>query len=63
MNNLEKINKRQVDKVIIALLGDDHIAMTGITPATLNSFPEQSSSPSAVPALHYSLHVDSVENQ
>ena len=32
---MEKINKKQFDKVIIALLGKGHIAMTGITHVTL----------------------------
>ena len=32
---MRKINKKQFDKVIIALLGDNHNAMTGITHVTL----------------------------
>ena len=34
---LRKINRKQYDKVIIALLGKDHIALTGITLVTMKA--------------------------
>ena len=34
---MEKINKKQFDRVIIALLGRDHIAMAGITHITMEA--------------------------
>ena len=34
---MEKINKRQFDRVVTALLGRDHIAMTGITHITMEA--------------------------
>jgi len=36
-NSLRKISKKQFDKVLIALLGENHIAMTGITHVTMKA--------------------------